>query len=394
MATIKLYDESAYNTEFSAEIVSAGEVDKEERLPVIFDKTLFFPEEGGQTCDRGTVSINGREFTVDHVSIDKANTITHFIHIENESDIALFKSGTKVSGKINFNHRFSNMQQHTGEHIFSGLVCGEKGYNNVGFHLSDDIVTMDYSGPLTDDEIAYFEKKANEVIYRNIEVKCEYPSAEELKNINYRSKIEIEGSVRIVTIPGVDVCACCAPHVRRTGEIGMLKVMDHINYKGGTRLSILCGYRALAAFNSYAASLKSISNTLSESKENLAESVTKLKKEKGDADYKLRKKSGEILALKAANIPADAENVTLFTDECDVNEVRKLINELTEKHKGFVSVYTGTDESGYSYIIGSRNLDCTEMAKVLKEKYGAKGGGKREMIQGHVAAPMKELYSL
>jgi len=406
MSTIKLYDEDAYKTSFSARVLSCSESEITERLQkrlalltdipetvkiysLVLDKTLFFPEEGGQTPDGGTLTICGRDLPVIDVAIDKTNTISHYVAVCDGSSFQ--PEDSEVSGNIDFAHRFSNMQNHTGEHIFSGLVCRKKNCNNVGFHLSDDIVTMDYDCPLTKEEIDALELKANEIITKNLPVFCTYPSEEELTGLSYRSKIEIDGPVRIVTIPGVDVCACCAPHVKNTGEIGLLKVIDFMKYKGGTRLSILCGSRAFIDFRKKQEKLVSISRTLSESIENTDLAVGKLYKEKNDLSYKLRQLQGNLLSIKADSIPDNVKHAILFTEDCDVNEARKVINSLTEKRGGYCGVFTGSDESGFSFIIGSSDLDCSVLAKELREKLNAKGGGKKEMIQGHTDAKEDEI---
>lgn len=376
--TEKLYDLDAYNVHFNANIVSCKTCD-DGKLAVILDKTLFFPEEGGQTPDTGTIKISDTTYTVTEVQIDKNNVITHYLY-GSDGSISTIAPGTEVTGDIDWGHRYSNMQNHTGEHIFSGLVCSKKNCHNVGFHLSDDIVTMDYDTTFTDSEIKEFELAANKVIMDNLTVNCAYPSAEELKSINYRSKIEIEGPVRIVTIPGVDTCACCAPHVRKTGEIGLLKVISSMNYKGGTRFSILCGKRAVNDYMKKHEILVTISRTLSESPDKTAEAVAKLLNEKNDTAFKLRQAEGELLSLRAEMIPSSEKNVILFAKEGDVNETRKVINSLTAKRGGYCAVFTGDDENGYSFITGSSDRDCNELAKNIREKFGGKCGGDRKSV--------------
>ena len=218
--TVRLYDQDAYATEFEAEVLACEEVEKKEKkvYQIWLDQTLFFPEEGGQSPDMGTID----GIKVLDVQI-KDEVITHTL-------AAPLAVGTTVKGVVDWKHRFYNMQQHSGEHIFSGIVHNRFGYDNVGFHLSDSIVTMDFNGVITAEDIEEIETEVNQAIIENIPVEVSYPTKEELKVLEYRSKIEIEGQVRIVTIPGYDVCACCAPHVRRTGEIGMLKVMNVQSY--------------------------------------------------------------------------------------------------------------------------------------------------------------------
>ena len=265
--TVRLYDRDAYARVFEATVISCEEITKEDRrlYEVVLDQTLFFPEEGGQSPDKGVIN----DIQVTDVQINN-EIITHYL----ESAIP---AGSKVMGRIDWAHRFNNMQQHSGEHVFSGIVHKKFGYDNVGFHLSDQVVTMDFNGVLTAEQGAEIEWEVNQAIAQNVEIVISYPSKDELASIKYRSKIDIEGQVRIVTVTGYDVCACCAPHVRRTGEIGGLKVMSLHNYKGGVRISILCGLRALEAFREKCSIVSDLTSFLTTGQENLVTTVQKLK---------------------------------------------------------------------------------------------------------------------
>ena len=217
------------------------------------------------------------------------------------------------------------------------------------------------------------EHEVNVAISKNIPIEVTYPSRDELAQLEYRSKIEIEGQVRIVTVPGYDVCACCAPHVKRTGEIGMLKVMNYQNYKGGVRISILCGFRALEAFRQKCDIISELMGIFTTNQEAIVDNVTKLK------DYKV------------AELPADTDNAVLFEDGIDTNTARNCVNGLVEKYSGFSAFFTGNDEAGYSFIIGSKNADCNTVAAALRNKLGARGGGKPVMVQGSVKAAKSEI---
>lgn len=379
--TKKLYYEDAYATEFDAEVLSCEEKTEGEKTvyQVVLDQTLFFPEEGGQSPDKGVL---GGANVLD-VQI-KNDIVTHAVD-------RLLEVGAIVHGTIDWKHRFSNMQQHSGEHIFSGTVNRLYGYNNVGFHLSDNIVTMDFSGVLTEEDVAKVEYLVNEAIVKNLPITVSYPTKEELANMEYRSKIEIEGQLRIVTIEGVDVCACCAPHVRRTGEIGMLKVMSVQNHKGGVRLSMLCGFRALEAFREKAAVISELMNSLTASQELLPERVEKLKASNQDYKYRLASAKQRLMEIKMSEIPAEQEHVILFEQDIENLVMRNAVNELTAKHSGVCGVFVGNDENGYHFIIGSANVDCTKVGAVLREKTGAKCGGKKPMIQGSVQASENDL---
>lgn len=382
--TVRLYDQDAYATKFEAEVLACEEVEKKEKkvYQVWLDQTLFFPEEGGQSPDMGTID----GIKVLDVQI-KDEVITHTL-------AAPLAVGTMVKGVVDWKHRFYNMQQHSGEHIFSGVVHNRFGYDNVGFHLSDSIVTMDFNGVITAEDIEKIETEVNQAIIENIPVEVSYPTKEELKVLEYRSKIEIEGQVRIVTIPGYDVCACCAPHVRRTGEIGMLKVMNVQSYKGGVRISILCGFRALEAFRQKADIITELMAQFSTNQEALVENVTKLKNTNQTMKNQLASAKQELMEYKVAAIPEDSENAILFESDLDTPVVRNVVNGLVEKFTGICAVFVGNDESGYQFIIGSKNKDCRAIAAALREKLSARGGGSDKMIQGSVAASQLQIEEL
>lgn len=375
--TVRLYDADAYATEFEAKVISCEPVGNKDHMcyQVVLDRTLFFPEEGGQSPDEGTL---GGVKVVD-VQIGKDRVITHTL----TDPLAV---GDSVRGCINWQKRFSNMQQHSGEHIFSGLVHKRFGYSNVGFHLSDQIVTMDFSGVLSALEVQEIEYAANEAIVKNIPVEVTFPTEEELKTLEYRSKIEIEGQVRIVTIPGYDTCACCAPHVKRTGEIGMLKVMSVQNYKGGVRISMLCGFRALAAFREKAQVITELSAVLTCGQEMLVDNVTRQKAANQTLKSQLAAAKQALMGYKLAEIPADRDKVILFEKGLDANVMRNAVNQLMENRKGLCAVFCGDDDEGYNYVIGSRSVDCKALAAQMREALGAKGGGSTSMIQGSVIA--------
>ena len=381
--TLRLYDADAYATEFDAVVLSCEKLTdkKHTTYAVILDQTLFFPEEGGQSPDKGTLN----ESNVLDVQI-KNNIITHYLD-------APLTVGDAVHGIINWQHRFFNMQQHSGEHIFSGIVHERFGFDNVGFHLSDQIVTMDFNGVLSPEDIDAVEWSVNEVISKNIEILISFPSKEELESMSYRSKIEIEGQVRIVTIPGYDVCACCAPHVKRTGEIGMLKVMNVQNYKGGVRISILCGFRALAAFREKNHIVADLMGVLTTGQDKLVDTVSKMKTSNQDLNYQLGVTKQKLLEQKLKDIPDDQTNVLLFESDIDAPIMRNVINQLIETHPGICGVFSGNEEEGYSFIIGSKEIDCRTIATTLREKLGARGGGSAQMIQGSIKAKAEEISS-
>ena len=393
MSTVKLYDNLPYETEFTAKIIKLSSSDKENCLyELVLDSTLFFPEAGGQSCDKGSINIGGSSTTVKRVVIDNEDVITHIIRSELplQPDSLI---GTEIAGKIDWTHRFSNMQQHSAEHIFSGIVHRKYGFENVGFHLSDNNVTMDYSGYLTPEQVAEIEFETNRIIAQNISITCYYPNENELKDIDYRCKSELNGDIRIVEIEGVDICACCCPHVKQTGEIGLMKVISSIRYKGGTRLSILCGFRALEYFNSLYAQMGELKSLLSAEQSEIVNTVTLLKNERDELKNKLREVNRNLLISEIDNLPADSPSL-IFADEINPKSQREALNYLISKRDNYCGILSGNDKEGYSYLIGSNNLDSVLVQSKLKEGLNAKGGGKKEMIQGFTEASRNEIEAL
>ena len=372
----KLFYEDTTITDFTATIISCEPVADKKQYRILLDATAFFPEEGGQSADKGTIN----ELPVLDVQI-KNDLIYHYLEQPLEP-------GTTVTGHVDWEQRFDFMQQHSGEHIVSGLVHNRFGYNNVGFHLSNNEVTLDFNGELTPEQLKEIELKANEIIYQNLPVEISYPSKEELAALSYRSKIEIEGQVRIVTIPGVDVCACCAPHVAHTGEIGMIKITNCQSHRGGVRLNILCGARALADYNKKQDSVTAISVALSAKQDLIADAVLKLKEDMLRQQERINTLQAQLLNFRVSTLPAPSEcdNAVLFVDKMDTIAIRNTVNTLVECYTGYCGVFSGDEETGYSFIVGSKTKNCKELAQILRTELGAKCGGNTPMIQGSVNA--------
>ena len=372
MKTIALYDDDAFATEFTASVVSCTEL--EGGYKVVLDQTLFFPEQGGQTSDIGILG----EIKVTDVQIE--NDVIYHLCDKPLAD------GQKVVGTIDWNHRFGNMQQHTGEHIFTGLAHNIYGADNVGFYLSDNTVTLDLNIELSQEQIRLLERCANEVIAKNLPVKTYYPDAATLAATDYRSKKEIDGDVRLVEIEGVDICACCAPHVKSTGQVGMIKVVSYGKYKGGTRVYILCGLRALDDYNRRMDLLAKSYQQLSCSEEDLPGRIGGIIEENKQLKYKISQIKADILMNQIVKYPSELSDVTIFTEDLDAKTMRDGVNALVERHEGLCAIFSGNDEEGYNFVIGSRSRDCGAIAAGLRELLGAKGGGSKQMAQGSIQA--------
>lgn len=377
--TRKLFYEDSHMQQFEAEVLSCEP--SRDGYRIILDETAFFPEGGGQYADTGW--LGGVRVTDAH---EKDGIVSH------TADGPLVP-GTRVEGRIDWAERFEKMQQHSGEHIISGLVHRKFGYDNVGFHLGSGYCTIDFNGPITKEELKEIEELANEAVFRDLDIEVAYPSKEALKNMDYRSKIEIEGQVRIVTVPGYDVCACCAPHVDRTGEIGLIKLTDMVNYKGGERINMLCGIRALKDYRQKESNVKAVSALLCAKEDEVAEAVGHLKEEQIQQKGKLASLQQKLIAYKAAEIGADGGKVVVFDSELAGSGPRELMNLLLDKGAHICAVLAGTGGDGYRYVIGSRMADVRPLCKSLNGRFSGRGGGKPEMVQGSLAGEEKEIRS-
>jgi len=368
--TEKLYDYNGYMTEFDAEIISCENT--ESGFRTVLDRTAFFPTEGGQMCDSGYLN----DTAVFDVTIENG-VIYHHTH-------APFKEGDTVHGTIDFKERYRKMQNHSGEHIICGIAHKLYGCENVGFHLGADYVTMDLDKPLEEEEIRNLEVLANEAVYANVPIKAYYPTQKELKATDFRSKEGIKGEVRLVIIEGYDICACCAPHVARTGEVGIIKILDRINHKGGVRLNILCGSDALSDYHERYERNVYISNLLSARQEEVCGAVDKILSDMAELRAKLGEKSKEITRLYLDNIKETDENICIFVKDMSNGELRHLANGAKEKTSKLAGVFCQSGSEGYSYIIGSDTLDLKSIAPLLNEALKGRGGGNSTMIQGSV----------
>ena len=388
----QLYDQSAYLKEFTATVLSCGR--EGEKWLVTLDRTAFFPEQGGQYADRGTLAAAGQETSV---RVTDAQMIRgEVVHVTDGP----LEPGTEVRGTLDWADRFDKMQQHTAEHIVSGIVHRRYNYNNVGFRLGEEHVTMDYSGELEFSELLDVEREANEAVWKNLPVLVTYPSEKELESITYRSKIEIEGQIRIVEVPGYDVCACCAPHVERTGEIGLIKIISAQRYKGGTRVYMVCGARALRDYDMRHRTLREVSNLLSVKDEMSFEAANRLKEENIRLAVSLGRTKAELLErkLNEAAGQEDAgtpgEGFILFEEGMDKRDMVKAADRMAGMRSGYCGIFNGSDEEGYVFVICSRDRDCRQLAGRLRLELAAKGGGSAEMIQGSVRAEKEKLKDL
>lgn len=383
--TEQLYYQDSYIKDFEAVVLSC--IPNGNHFEAVLERTAFFPEGGGQCADTGVLHIENRKIKVFDVQ-ERNGEIIHFIDEE-------ILPGQTVIGELEFQERFSKMQQHTGEHIISGIVHRRFGYENVGFHLGKEEVTMDYDGPLTGEELRSIEYEANQVVAENREIRAYFPSTEELEKIPYRSKKELQGKIRIVEIQDCDICACCAPHVQTTGNVGLIKITNAIRYKGGMRLWIACGMRALEDYNQKESSVVQISNMLSAKQQEVTDAVKRLTEEIQQLKEKAAKMQerlvmGYLESEKAVLKENPNANLLLFEKELDAMAMRNFVNAGMELTKGVCGAFVGDEKQGFRYVLGSSG-DIREIGKKLNAAFQGKGGGKPPMIQGSLVGEEEKI---
>lgn len=280
--------------------------------------------------------------------------------------------------------------------MISGLLHSHFGLENVGFHLSDREVTLDMNGEVSLEQLRLIEQEANTYVWKNLPVNISWPTAEELASLNYRSKLALTENVRIVEIPGVDLCACCAPHVDTTGQIGLIKVVNVQSHRGGVRINILCGDRALADYTEKQDSVWAISSLLSAKQPEVAGAVARAKEDARLQKERANALQAELLKVQMNALPSPEEvrHVLLFVGELDAIALRNAVNTLTGKYSGYCGIFAGDDTNGYRFIVGSASCNCQELADRMRRELSAKGGGSAPMIQGNVAVTADTLQTM
>lgn len=376
--TEKLYYQDAYATTFTAKVLACTEEKK--GYQVILDRTLFYPEGGGQPADVG--KLGGAKVLDVH---EKNDIIIH------TTDRPL-EIGADVTGEIDWTHRFDLMQNHSGEHILSGVICGKYGCDNVGFHMGKESITIDLNTKIPEADLPWLEEKANEAIWRNVPVGIRYPSKAELDAMEYRSKKALEGQVRIVNVGEYDCCACCGTHVKLAGEIGQIKIISSQNYKGGTRLELLCGRRALQDYRKKNDVANETGRLLSVPGVQADDAVKNLLAERDGLGQELNRLKWNLFSLKAEQVPAGTENILFFGDGLNSKDLTHFADLLLKKGAKRTAVFSQSSE-GYAFVLLSGERDARIFAEEMKAAFGCKGGGKPDAVQGRVAAEKAELQA-
>ena len=373
--TEKLYYENAYISSFTAEVLDITATDG--GYDVILDKTAFFPEEGGQSSDSGYIG----KARVTYVY--ERDGVVHHI-----TDIA--PDAGENNCHIDFTARFEKMQCHTAEHILCGLINKHFGLDNVGFHLGEDEVTFDVNGVLDRSQLDMIEMLANEIVFSCLAVKTYFPTSEELGGISYRAKLDLTEGVRLVEVDGVDICACCAPHVASTGEIGMIKILDFMKHRGGTRIWMVAGKRALVDYRARYTSIKRISGMLSTPQSQVASTLETYIAEAESVRSALKDARLRVAEQSASSVSEQSGSAVFYFPDFSIAELIAFSN-IANRKIGGITVALSGGEGDYKYVISSCSADLRSMSRHINSALCGRGGGRPEMIQGSFATTIEKI---
>lgn len=376
MQTRKLYYEDAHMSRFTARVLSC--TPEETGYAVILDATAFYPEGGGQASDTGTLGEARVLFTR-----EQGEAVVHLC------DTPL-NPGQTVEGVIDWENRFARMQQHSGEHIVSGIINRRYGYHNTGFHMGADVITIDFDGVIPEEDLCSLEAEANGAVWANLPLRCWYPAPEELPKVTYRTKRALPWPVRIVEIPGYDRCACCGTHVSATGEIGLIKLFSVVGFRGGTRMEMACGAQALKILNDAYTQNKLVSQAFSAQITETGAAAQRMNELSARQKFQIVSLQRRIFAQTAAGY-RDAGDVLHFEEELDGNGLRELADAIAEACGSRAAVFSGSDDAGYAFCLAARQGDLRPLCREMTARLHGRGGGKPAFQQGRVQAKQEEI---
>ena len=371
METRKLYYEDCHLSAFSAQVLSCRETEK--GFAVVLDATAFYPEGGGQACDMGLLG-GVRVLDVREVGEE-------LVHLC-DGPLAV---GETVEGAIDYDRRFDLMQQHSGEHIVSGIIHQRYGYHNVGFHMGAELVTIDFDGPIPAGDLVEIEAAANRAVWENWPVHIWYPSEEELPTVGYRSKRALPWPVRVVEVPGYDKCACCGTHVAQTGEIGIIKLFSCVKFHQGVRIEMACGGRALRYLTAAYEQNRQVSQAFSAKIMETGEAARRMNEQLAAEKFRAAGLQKQVFAAIAAEC-SGAGNTLRFEENLTPAQIRDLCDAIGQVCGGVAAVFSGADDEGYSYCLMERGGDLRSFNKAMTAALNGRGGGKPEYQQGSVKA--------
>ena len=371
MFTEKLYYKDAYIREFDAEVLSCTAGD-DHAYRIVLDRTAFYPEGGGQPGDSGFI---GDIRVTD--TIEKNDEILHICS-------SPLQSGSRVHCGIDWDRRLDHMQQHTGEHIISGMICSELHCDNVGFHMGEDTVTIDYNAYADPDRILDIEAKANRYILEDHPAEISFPDREQLSGLPYRSKKELEGEVRIVSFPGADTCACCGTHLSSSAQVGLIKVLSHKKFHEGIRLEIVCGQRAVDYLMTCWRQNSAVGRELSSPYDHTHSALLRYMEQTGELKKKIAALEDEVCSLTAAGY-ADAGDTYIIRGAMESDSLRRLCEAVYSVCGGICAVFSGSGTS-YRYALRAPDDRLSGICRSINSALNGRGGGRDGLAQGSVSA--------
>lgn len=369
MKTRKLYYEDCHRTQFCARVLSCLQTKK--GWEVVLDATVFYPEGGGQACDLGTLGGANVKDVYERVDV-----VVHLC----DAPLAV---GSDVQGKIDYARRFHLMQQHSGEHIVSGIIHARYGYHNVGFHMGAEGMVIDFDGVIAPEDLAQIELEANRAVWNNVPISCTYPPEDELSKIAYRSKKALAYPVRIVEVAGYDCCACCGVHVASTGEIGVVKLLSCVPFRGGSRIEMVCGAQAFDVLKTAFDQNRLVSQAFSAAWQQTGAAARRMNETLDVQRAAYAALEGRMRRMIAQTY-AGSGDVLHFEEDLAPTAIRELADAIAQCCGGVAAVFSGNDASGYGYAIVSRDTDVRALGEALNAALCGRGGGKPNFRQGRV----------
>ena len=376
METRKLYYEDSHLREFTAEVLSCGQTEK--GFEICLSATAFYPEGGGQACDLGTLG-EARVLDVRERGEDVLHLCARPLEV-----------GSHVRGTIDWERRFDLMQQHSGEHMVSGVIHRRYGYHNVGFHMGADVITIDFDGVIPAEDLPGIEAEVNSGIWADLPIRCWYPSPEELPEVGYRTKKALPWPVRIVEVPGFDKCACCGTHVQRTGEIGLVKLFTIMGCRGGSRMEMACGRRAMQMLNHAFDQNRQVSQAFSARITETGSAARRMNEALEQEKFHCGQLQKQLFGFIAESYQ-NTGNVLYFGEKLDSVQLRELADAIAERCGGRAAVFSGSDDGGYGFAMVTREGDLRGFGKAMTTALKGRGGGKPIFQQGRVQAKKKQI---
>lgn len=375
METRKLYYEDCHLREFEAVVTGCEEMAG--GYEVTLDATAFYPEGGGQACDKGFL---------DAVRV---------LEVREQGDLVIhlcdgpLRVGETVRGRIDWERRFDLMQQHTGEHIVSGIIHRRWGCNNVGFHMGNEMMEVDFDGPISAEAIEELEREANAVVWANVPVRCWIPAPEELPGVTYRSKRQLPWPVRIVQVGETDSCACCGVHTAFSGEVGLIKILSCIKFHSGVRMEIVCGARALDYVSRILEQNRQVSQVFSAKPLETGAAARRINEQLSGEKFRSAGLERKLFAQIAQSCTGQ-QDVLRFEPGLSPAAVRELAECIAGCCSGVAAVFSGEQES-YTVCLARPGGDVKALGADMAKALNGRGGGKAGFFQGSIHASRKEI---